>query len=129
MSKTPLVRLIAIVPKNERAHVYNTRRLVAGDEFEIDRQTADLLIRTGRAKLASSPMPQQAAEPAPVAPPQPVPAPTPEPESVSCETEEDPDEFITLEEPPEPAAVAPNGLPKRPRGRPPIHGRYSRRDL
>jgi hypothetical protein len=116
-----MVRLIVLGREGSR-QVYGTRRLVAGDEFEMPRQTADLLIRTGRAKLASPT--QQPAEPAPVIPPPPVP--TFEPTPVSHETNEEPDEPDAQ---PDSADIAPNEPPRRPRGRPPIHGRYSRRDL
>jgi hypothetical protein len=50
MAKTPpVVRLVAIGPGK---HVYGTRAMVAGDEFEMSREWADILIRLGKARLA-----------------------------------------------------------------------------
>jgi hypothetical protein len=50
--KTQMVRLIALGRQGSR-QVYGTRRLTAGDEFEMRRDVADILIRTGRATLAA----------------------------------------------------------------------------
>jgi len=50
MAKTPpVVRLVAIGPGK---HVYGTRAMVAGDEFEMSPEWADILIRIGKARLA-----------------------------------------------------------------------------
>lgn len=49
MTKAPPVRLIAVGPGK---HVYGTRAMVAGDEFEMSREWADILIRLGKARLA-----------------------------------------------------------------------------
>lgn len=58
MAKTPPVRLVAVGPGK---HVYGTRAMVAGDEFEMSREWADILIRIGKARLADE-------KPAPIAP-------------------------------------------------------------
>ena len=52
--KTRTVRLVALGREGLRQS-YGTRRLTAGDEFEERRDVADLLVRTGRARLASEP--------------------------------------------------------------------------
>lgn len=57
MAKTPPVRLVALGPGK---HVYGTRALVAGDQFEMSREWAEILIRLGKARLADE-------NPAPVA--------------------------------------------------------------
>ena len=49
MAKTPPVRLIAVGPGK---HVYGTRAMVAGDEFEMSPEWADILVRIGKARLA-----------------------------------------------------------------------------
>ena len=75
--KTQMVRLIALGREGSR-HVYGTRHLTVGDEFEMRREVADILVRIGRAKLASEPgdghpaarVPEEpAAEPRAVVPP------------------------------------------------------------
>jgi hypothetical protein len=49
MTETPLVRLVVLGPGKQ---VYGTRSLVAGDQFEMSREFADVLIRLGKARLA-----------------------------------------------------------------------------
>lgn len=49
MAKTPPVRLVAV---GSGKHVYGTRAMVAGDEFEMSREWADILIRLGKARRA-----------------------------------------------------------------------------
>ena len=74
--KTQMVRLVALGREGSR-HVYGTRRLTAGDEFEMRREVADILVRIGRAKLAPEPgdghpaarVPEPAAEPRAIVPP------------------------------------------------------------
>lgn len=56
------VRLVAVGPGTQ---FYHTRALVAGDEFEMPRDTANVLILLGKAKLAEEKPPEpKAAEPA-----------------------------------------------------------------
>jgi hypothetical protein len=57
----PVVRLVAIGPGK---HVYGTRAMVAGDEFEMSREWADILIRIGKARLADEKPAKGAAVPA-----------------------------------------------------------------
>ena len=55
--KTQTVRLVAL---GRGRQTYGTRVLTAGDEFEMRRDYADLLIRTGKARLAGDkPTPQK----------------------------------------------------------------------
>lgn len=49
MAETPPVRLVVLGPGRQ---LYGTRALVAGDEFEMSREYADILIRLGKARLA-----------------------------------------------------------------------------
>jgi len=49
MAETPPVRLVVVGPGRQ---VYGTRALVAGDQFEMPREWADILIRLGKARLA-----------------------------------------------------------------------------
>jgi hypothetical protein len=50
MTETPPVRLVVLGPGRQ---VYGTRALVAGDQFEMPREWADILIRLGKARLAA----------------------------------------------------------------------------
>jgi hypothetical protein len=61
--KTQMVRLVALGREGSR-QVYGTRRLVAGDEFDMRRDVADILIRTGRAKLKPAELPTTVTPPA-----------------------------------------------------------------
>lgn len=61
--KIQMVRLVALGREGSR-QVYGTRRLVAGDEFEMRRDVADILIRTGRAKLKPAEPPTTVTPPA-----------------------------------------------------------------
>jgi len=86
MAKTKPVRLIAL---GRGRQVYGTRSLVAGEEFEMSPQYADLLIRTGKAMLAGGEGPQ----PTPPRPSPPTPPPVSEPEPDDDEEpDNDPDE-------------------------------------
>jgi crotonobetainyl-CoA:carnitine CoA-transferase CaiB-like acyl-CoA transferase len=49
MAETPPVRLVVLGPGTQ---FYGTRALVAGDQFEMSREWADILIRLGKARLA-----------------------------------------------------------------------------
>jgi hypothetical protein len=62
MAETPLVRLVVLGPGRQ---VYGTRALIAGDQFEMAREYADVLIRLGKAKLADEkpPEPEKYVEP------------------------------------------------------------------
>lgn len=60
---TETKRLVAIGPGTQ---FYGTRALVAGDQFELPRQYADVLILLGKAKLAEDKPPEpKPAEPKP----------------------------------------------------------------
>jgi hypothetical protein len=49
MAETSPVRLVAL---GTGTQFYGTRALVAGDEFEMSREWADILVRLGKARLA-----------------------------------------------------------------------------
>ena len=53
----PPVKLVVLGPGKQ---LYGTRSLVAGDQFEMTREWADILIRLGKARLADE-------KPAPIA--------------------------------------------------------------
>ena len=90
MAKTKTVRLIAL---GRGRQVYGTRSLVAGEEFEMSPQYADLLVRTGMAKLAGGEGPQ----PSPPRPSPPTPPPVREPEPDDDEEPDNgPDDIETL---------------------------------
>jgi hypothetical protein len=81
MAKTSTVRLVAL---GRGRQVYGTRSLVAGEEFEMSPQYADLLIRTGKAMLAGG---EPAPRPAP-APPKPPPPQEEQPDDDENDTDE-----------------------------------------
>jgi hypothetical protein len=85
--KSETVRLIALGREGSR-QVYGTRRLVAGDEFEMPRGLATVLIAIGKAKLAGG-----EPSPAPSPPKPPPPAPVREPPPQEPE-EDEPDEEV-----------------------------------
>ena len=113
----------------------------AGQEFDVPddykgRNLAKVLIAAKRARKfepvaigSPPPLPVQKAAAPPEPPPESTPEPTPEPEpsllqKVLQADEEAPADEATVDNGEEPEGDAP-----RRRGRPPIHGRYSRRDI
>ena len=113
----------------------------AGQEFDVPddykgRNLAKVLIAAKRARKfepvaigSPPPLPPQKVVATPESPPESTPEPTPEPEpsllqKVLQADEEAPADEATVDNGEEPEGDAP-----RRRGRPPIHGRYSRRDL
>ena len=113
----------------------------AGQEFDVPddykgRNLAKVLIAAKRARKfepvaigSPPPLPVQRVVAPPEPPPESTPEPTPEPEpsllqKVMRADEEAPADEATVDNGEEPEGDAP-----RRRGRPPIHGRYSRRDI
>lgn len=61
-----------------RNMTYDTRRLKAGDEFQVSKRDGDLLVKLGRAKVVPESL-AQSAQPTPQQPP----APTPDPMAIA----------------------------------------------
>jgi len=116
----------------------------AGQEFEVPddykgRNLAKVLIAAKRARKfepvaigSPPPLPPQKVAAPPEPPPESTPEPTPEPAPSLLEKVMEPDEAAPAEtdEATVDSGDEPEGdAPRRGRGRPPIHGRYSRRDL
>jgi hypothetical protein len=82
----PMRRIVAT-----QSYRYRTRRLVAGDEFEVPEMVAQALVGARRARFADAAGPQHPPQPSPpVPPPQPVREPHPDDDEDEPDTD-DPD--------------------------------------